>query len=267
MILPSEDEQRIYEMWFKLEIQNMNILPIYVISTHGRIFNKETKNYLPQNIYYDKNKYITISLKMLDGSSKFFQIHRLMMMVFNPINNSDMYEVNHKDGVKYHNWIWNLEWATPSQNVQHALRNNLFILGEDRENSILSNGIVHQICKMIADGYMNNQIVKSINFPENCSPNQIISNIKAGLSWKHISNQYDFSNMYHKQPVFVEDQIRNICIYFQNKGVNSSTSDILNYIGIDYDKLDGETKFQYVQIISYMRKRKMYKNIVKDYNY
>ncbi|WP_301204468.1 hypothetical protein [Bacteroides acidifaciens] len=266
MILP-QNIMFPFEVFLDLVIPGIDFMPIYSISLYGRIFNRETHNYLPQNVFYNKDKYITISLKMRDGSSQFFQMHRLMMMRFFPIENSEIYEVNHKDGIKYHNWIWNLEWATPSQNVQHALQNDLFVLGEDRENSTISNGLAHDICKALSDGKSCNQIAKELQFPDNCKPVQIISNIKSGLSWKHISSQYDFSNLYHKEPLLVEDQIRAICSYMQENGRNASTKDLLQCIGINYNSLDKETKSRYVGTISYMRKKKMYKHIVKDYDY
>ena len=36
------------------------------------------------------------------------------------------YEVNHKDGVKIHNWLDNLEYVTSSQNRKHAVDHGLF---------------------------------------------------------------------------------------------------------------------------------------------
>lgn len=39
-------------------------------------------------------------------------------------------EVNHKDGVKSHNHLWNLEWVTPKENQQHAVAAGLYLRGD-----------------------------------------------------------------------------------------------------------------------------------------
>ncbi|WP_337098662.1 NUMOD4 domain-containing protein [Paenibacillus sp. YIM B09110] len=54
-----------------------------------------------------------------DGKSTTYRVHRLVAAAFidNPDNKS---EVNHIDGNKLNNAIWNLEYCTKMENVQHA---------------------------------------------------------------------------------------------------------------------------------------------------
>lgn len=51
-------------------------------------------------------------------------VHRLVAECFvdNPLC---LPEVNHKDGIKAHNWADNLEWNTRSENIQHSFDNAL----------------------------------------------------------------------------------------------------------------------------------------------
>ena len=263
MIIPVVSREP--ESWIRIPQELFpNIIPRYWISTFGRIYNEETNTILPQNKMYDKDKYITISLSTIGGGHQYFQIHRLMMMIFNPIPNCELYDVNHKDGVKYHNWLWNLEWVTRSENIQHALNNNLFNLGETRDNSKLTNNQVRLICEKIAEGKSPKQISIEMDLKD-CNIDKIVMNIINGLSWKHISCNYDFSNAYKRSFLFEEDQIHSICRYLELHGRDTSSKEILDYLGIIPDSYN--TFRKYTTALSAIRKKKNYKNICNQYNY
>lgn len=57
-----------------------------------------------------------------NGKRKPLRVHRLVLMTFNPINNMDKLEVNHKDENKKNNNLDNLEWCSRSYNINYGSR-------------------------------------------------------------------------------------------------------------------------------------------------
>lgn len=95
----------------------------YEVSNLGAVRNKNTKQVKTQNI--DKHGYARANLKTGRKAEHKF-IHRLVAGAFidNPSNKP---QVNHKDGNKLNNSVCNLEWATGSENMTHAVLNGLVI--------------------------------------------------------------------------------------------------------------------------------------------
>lgn len=60
-----------------------------------------------------------------DGNQIVVGLHRLMAFTFIPNDDPEKIVVNHKDGNKLNNEIWNLEWMTILENIIHAGRTGL----------------------------------------------------------------------------------------------------------------------------------------------
>ena len=78
-------------------------------------------------------------------------IHRLVATAFIP-NPEGKPEVNHKDGDKHNNALSNLEWATSSENKQHASRTGLLRSGMDNHMTLYNPAQVFQIRRLAACG-------------------------------------------------------------------------------------------------------------------
>ena len=93
-----------------------------MIFNTGKIFSTKTNRYLKQ--HYDSCGYRHVTL--YKGSKKnriTIKVHILVAKAF--IINSDPLlktEVNHKDCDKSNNTIFNLEWVSKKENIQHAIQ-------------------------------------------------------------------------------------------------------------------------------------------------
>ena len=84
---------------------------------------------------FDRGKaYFRICLSK-NGIVEYFTIHRLVAQTFIP-NPENKPQVNHKDGNKLNNNVNNLEWATVSENIQHAYNTGLSKVTTDTKRKI-----------------------------------------------------------------------------------------------------------------------------------
>lgn len=108
--------------------QEKNFIPIkgyeheYAIDNEGHILSKLTDMYVKQRV--DKRGYLIVTL-MKDGHKSTHRTHMLVAQHFIP-NPDRLPLVNHKDGNKQNPHYANLEWATYSENTQHAHDTGLF---------------------------------------------------------------------------------------------------------------------------------------------
>nr|QBK93841.1 MAG: HNH endonuclease [Pithovirus LCPAC406] len=72
----------------------------------------------------DSRGYMTVTIVCIDDLQKKMSIHRLVQAVFSGERRKDL-KVNHINGVKVDNRPENLEYATPKENVQHAVDTGL----------------------------------------------------------------------------------------------------------------------------------------------
>ena len=113
---------------------------IYKVSNLGRVLSykrSKDKPYLMKGAY-DSCGYIQVGLTK---NNKQTLIKRCRLVATHFIDNPENKEtVNHIDGIKVNDKATNLEWATRSENMQHAVRTGLkeSSKGEDNGQSILT---------------------------------------------------------------------------------------------------------------------------------
>jgi len=113
----------------RLEIQWKPIdgFPNYLISNDGQVFSFRKNGNIYQRFI---RGYQAVRLQNRKVSKNFL-VHRLVAVAFVP-NPQNKPQVNHKNGLRDDPRAENLEWCTPSENIQHAYD----ALGRKRNQSL-----------------------------------------------------------------------------------------------------------------------------------
>jgi len=118
------------------------------------------------------------------GNKKTYRVSRLVALHFIP-NPQDKPQINHKDGEKLNNRSDNLEWVTPSENLQHAYDTGLrsHLVGEKAPNNKITEENVLRI-KGLKGIKKQTDIAKEYGISR-----QHISRIWNNRTWKHLANE------------------------------------------------------------------------------
>lgn len=166
----------------------------YEVSDFGRVRNSKTKRVLKERIYDDGYSKVVLYGDNSKQISK--TIHRLVVEAFIPIPSDELIQweistgnklqINHIDGDKQNNLASNLEWCTPQENIQHAIKIGLIVkrTGSDNLNSKLTEEQVMMIRKSYVRGSSDSG-VKALSKKYKVSIS-VISNIVNRKKWVHI---------------------------------------------------------------------------------
>ena len=174
----------IREEWINITDKEIyDIMPIYMISTFGRVYNKRYGSMVYLQIAY--NGYINAYLRLKSGKYANVSVHRTMMKCFCPIENSDLYEVDHIDNDSLNNVITNLQWLSPEDNElkRHSSNNQIKFSDID----------IHNICKGFESGMNPMQIcfnILHVKYTGNMHAR--LMEIFRGIKHSDISSNYNF---------------------------------------------------------------------------
>lgn len=106
------------------------VLPhTYWVSNYGRVYTKLRSPIYPNGgiMAHSINQrgYHQINLKTTDGGKACVKISRLVMLHFRFVPGCHLLEVDHLDGDKDNNYLWNFEWVNPQENIHRAIKNGL----------------------------------------------------------------------------------------------------------------------------------------------
>ncbi len=155
---------------------------MYSVSNLGRIRNNSTQYYL--NPFMTARGYLQVSIQFTSRKDRItIDVHKLVIRAFVPKVDGKPW-ANHIDGSKVNNAATNLEWCTPAENNEHAVKMGLIPSGEGSYLHVLSESEVHTIISCLEKGERNVEIAKRYNV----SPNTI-DDIRCNRTWRFIERQ------------------------------------------------------------------------------
>lgn len=210
-----DDDELWKPIYYKNEITN------YEISTYGRVRNKRTGKYIKQHIQNNEYYGFTLSIK---GKPHSFKTARVVAKTFiyndDPITKT---QVNHIIGEhKWNNSIYNLEWVTPSENQDHAIKTGL------RRKSVKYDiDKVLYACKLLEDDVAISEISKLTGMST-----KSIYDIVIGSTHKNITKNFDFSkrtkNKTGPKNKYNDDCIHTMCKMWCDGKLIKEISDVMD---------------------------------------
>ena len=164
----------------------------YLISKSGKIYSTLTESYLK---YDNSTRYSKVRL-MDRRLGKFINllVHRLVAIQFIP-NPRNLPEVNHKDGNRHNNSVYNLEWCTTEYNRRHAKENGLYKVEEDNPRAKLTKEQVINIYKEYDTNKNKSDIAGKYNVSD-----ALIGEIVRGVRWSSTYKEYYGIESSYKKP-------------------------------------------------------------------
>ncbi len=153
----------------------------YFVTKEGDVLSTKSGSIKKLKSINHGNGYLRINIYN-NSIKKGISVHRLVAQTLIP-NPQNKPEVNHKNGIKTDNRVQNLEWATPKENMNHAILNGLYKgFGENTRSSKLTEHQVLEIRKLYSKKTFNQRKLAEmygVSF-------QLISSIINKKHWKHI---------------------------------------------------------------------------------
>ena len=137
--------QGLDEKWANISTSIDDIMPYYMISNYGRVYNTNSGTLLTP--VPNHSGYLQVGLMTRTGRV-YRKIHRLVMMTFMYFTGCENYQVNHIDGDKTNNYIGNLEWCTAKENKRHSIITGLSdgLIGESNPKAKITENQARTIC-------------------------------------------------------------------------------------------------------------------------
>ena len=173
----------------------------YQVSNFGRVKSLKRGGERIMSLTPNHSGYLQVGLSC-NNKVKKCRVHRLVAQAFIP-NSLNKPQINHIDGDKLNNRADNLEWATASENIRHALATGLKKIPqcEDRPEAKLTNEQVLYI-RENPDGLTGRQLAKKLEVTDS-----VVRYAQLGKTYKNVGGTIR-DKIKQRVPKNVREQIR-----------------------------------------------------------
>ena len=216
----------------------------YSVSPLGLVRNNITGKILKPS--YRKGGYLCVKIQLgKDDYYKIESVHRLVANAYIGGKTNLKNEVDHIDGVKYHNYTTNLEWVSHSEQILRAYKLGLITpkYGEDVPTSKYSNEFVIKLCGFMEQGHSLRTLATLMGVEKNKSFKYLVDGIRRKHRWNFISKNFNIPRMRAKVDRWDDETVELLCKliesgahknemikYVKKRLPSKTTSNILGYI-------------------------------------
>lgn len=203
-------------IWKKIILPNGDTTQ-YSISNSGVVRNDNSGKILKTNF---SKGYERLNLTHNGKQNQYF-VHRLVAIAFIP-NPENKPEVNHINGVKSCNYVFNLEWVDRCENQHHSIQYGLRNTKPTNRKKLTEDQII-QVCKLLEENVCNQvEIARIIG----CS-RQVVGRILKHKAYVDISKSYNIDKYTVKtyfgrwrestaSTKYSKDKINEVCQYIDD---------------------------------------------------
>lgn len=168
--LPIPGYEGIYEASNQGDIRSVDHITDQGQISRGRVL-KQIKTY---------HGYLQVAM-CKNGKPKTVRVHRQILAAFVGLSDSP---VNHKDGDKTNNQLSNLEYVTPTQNIQHAIAMGLMDNRGENGVSFLTNSQMIEIKELLKNSSLSQKRIAEMFGMAQPS----VSQINTGKRWQWLGD-------------------------------------------------------------------------------